>query len=494
MTVHLVGAGPGDPGLLTRRGAELLAIADVVIHDRLSAIELLDLAPADVERIDVGKAPGRARLTQEQINELLVARGRAGQTVVRLKGGDPFVFARGGEEAAALAAAGVPFEVVPGITSALAVPAAAGIPVTQRYSSTSFTVVTGHEDPASEGSVDWEAIAAVGGTIVILMGVGRWPQIAGRLQAGGLPPDTPAAAVRWGTRPQQHTVRATLATLGDEPLEAPSVIVVGAVAREALTWVATRPLSGRRIVVTRSRAQASELVARLRSLGASVVELPAIEVTAPSDGGRALRGALADIDRYTWLVLTSPNGVERTLAEIVDLRALAAVRIAVVGTGTADALAKHQLVADLVPQRFVAESLVEAFPEAPPGRPRVLVAQAAAARDVVADGLRRKGWDVDVVEAYRTAPTDPSAADLAAAAHADAVTFTSSSTVKGFCAAAGVDRVPPVVATIGPITSATARDLGLRVDVEAVEHSIDGLVQALVAHLADRPARRREGG
>ncbi|MCU1352997.1 MAG: uroporphyrinogen-III synthase/uroporphyrinogen-III C-methyltransferase [Acidimicrobiales bacterium] len=494
VTVHLVGAGPGDPGLITRRGAALLAVADVVVHDRLSAVELLDLAPAHAERIDVGKAPGRARRSQEEINELLVERGRQGQTVVRLKGGDPFVFARGGEEAAALAAASVPFEVVPGITSALAVPAAAGIPVTLRYSSTSFTVVTGHEDPSrGAGTVDWEAIARVGGTIVILMGVGRWPHIADRLMAGGVAADTPAAAVRWGTRPEQHTTRATLATLGDHPLAAPSVIVVGAVAGEDLGWFEGRPLFGRRIVVTRSRAQASALVARLQDLGAATVELPAVEVADPTDGGAGLRAALADLAAVDWLVLTSPNGVERTIAEILDLRQLGGVRLAVVGTATAEALARHRLVADLVPERFVAEALVEAFPDVPAAGGRVLLAQAAAARDVVAAGLRAKGWEVVVAEAYRTIAPEPTAADLAAVEGADAVTFTSSSTVTGFCAAVGVERVPPVVACIGPVTAATARAAGLHVDVEAVEHSIDGLVDALVAHLG-RPGAGAPAG
>jgi len=239
VTVYLVGAGPGDPGLITVRGAQLLARADVVVHDRLSAAELLDLAPADAERIDVGKAPKVHRMPQAEINQLLVERGLAGQSVVRLKGGDPFVFARGSEEAQALADAGVPFEVVPGITSAIAVPAYAGIPITQRFSSTSFTVVTGHEDPSSgDGTVDWDAVARIGGTIVILMGIGRWPQIAARLIEGGRPPDTPAAAVRWGTRPEQHTIRATLATLGDHSLAPPSVIVVGSVAAESLEWAA----------------------------------------------------------------------------------------------------------------------------------------------------------------------------------------------------------------------------------------------------------------
>ena len=293
MTVYLVGAGPGDPGLLTLRGAEVLRLADVVVHDLLSAVELLELAPDTAERIDVGKAPRHHRMTQDDINALLVERGLTGQTVVRLKGGDPFVFARGSEEAHALAAAGVPYEVVPGITSALAVPAYGGIPVTQRFSSTSFTVVTGHEDPSSgDGTVDWGAVANTGGTLVILMGVGRWPQIAERLLAAGRSPETPAAAVRWGSRPNQHTVRATLATLADHPLEAPSVIVVGQVAAEDLNWFEGRPLFGRTVVVTRARAQASAFAHELRSLGASVIEAPTIEVVDPSDGGAALRAAV----------------------------------------------------------------------------------------------------------------------------------------------------------------------------------------------------------
>lgn len=488
MTVYLVGAGPGDPGLLTVRGAELLALADVVVHDRLSASELLDLAPRGAERIDVGKSPAHHRMTQEEINALLVERGRTGQTVVRLKGGDPFVFARGSEEAHALAAAHVPYEVVPGITSALAAPAYGGIPVTQRFSSTSFTVVTGHEDPASgEGTVDWDAVANTGGTLVILMGVGRWPRIAERLLAAGRPPDTPAAAVRWGTRPEQHTVRATIATLADHPLAAPSVIVVGSVAAEDLGWFERRPLFGRTVVVTRARAQASGLAHDLRTLGASVVEAPTIEVVDPSDGGAALRAALADVSRYDWLVLTSPNGVARALAHVPDVRALAGVQVAAVGTATADALAQERVVADLVPDRFVAEGLAEVFPAPPVGGGRVLLARAEVARTALPDALRAMGWGVDDVPAYRTAPA-PVAGEVAdRIAAADAVTFTSSSTVTNLVEAIGVERIPPVVATIGPVTSATAAELGLVVSVEADPHTTEALVEALTAELRRLP-------
>ena len=484
VTVYLVGAGPGDPGLLTVRGAELLARAEVVVHDRLSAAELLDLAPASAERIDVGKAPKAHRMTQDQITALLVERGRAGQAVVRLKGGDPFVFARGSEEAAALAAAGVPYEVVPGITSALAVPAYAGIPVTQRFSSTSFTVVTGHEDPWASTETDWDAVARVGGTIVILMGVGRWPQIAARLLAAGRPGDTPAAAVRWGSRPEQHTTRATLATLADHELAAPSVIVVGSVAAVDLDWFTGRALFGRRIVVTRARAQASALVAALRSLGAEVVEAPAIEIVDPDDGGAALREAIARVGSYDWLVLTSPNGGERTFAHVPDGRALAGVRVAAVGSGTAAALARHRIVADLVPEAFVGEALAEAFPAPPPSGGRVLLARAAVARDVVPDGLRAAGWDVDVVDAYRSRPVPLTPEQVDAVAAADAVTFASSSSVTNLCDAIGVDRIPSTVVSIGPVTSATARAQGLVVAAEADPHTLDGLVAAVLAALA----------
>ena len=496
MTIHLVGAGPGDPGLLTLRALEVLRRAEVVVYDRLSQESLLDLAPASAERIDVGKAPGHVRLPQEGINALLVERGRRGGTVVRLKGGDPFVFARGGEEAAALAGAGVPFEVVPGITSAIAVPAYAGIPVTLRHSSTSVTIVTGHEDPAAgdEGTVDWEAVAHVGGTIVILMGVARIGRIAGALMAAGRSPETPIAAVQWGTRPEQRTVRATLATIGDRPLGTPSTIVVGDVAACDLAWFEARPLFGRRVVVTRARAQASELVERLAALGAATVEVPAIEIDDPADGGAALAAAVERLaaGAYGWLVLTSPNGARRLLAALRatgrDARALGGVRLAAIGPGTADVLAAANLVPDLVPPRFVAESLLEAFPDAAGGERPMLLARAAVARDVLPEGLAAKGWRVDVVDAYRTRPAPLDDHRAAALADAEIVTFTSSSTVANFLDAVGRDAVPPVVAAIGPVTAATAREHGLHVDVEAEVHSIDGLVDALCAWAADHPA------
>jgi uroporphyrinogen III methyltransferase/synthase len=483
MTVYLVGGGPGDPGLITVRGAEVLARADVVVYDRLSVASLLDLAPPGAERISVGKAPGRASLPQAEINALLVERGKAQEVVVRLKGGDPFVFARGGEEVAALRAAGVPFEIVPGITSAVAVPAYAGVPVTHRGMASSFTIVTGQEGEAGV-PVDWEAVARVGGTIAVLMGVAKREDIARRLMAGGLPADTPVAAVTWGTRPEQRTHRTTLGRLAGEPIESPAVLVIGAVASLDLPWYEDRPLFGRRIIVTRAREQASGLVERLHELGAATVELPVIEIGEPADGGAALREAARQVGDYDWVAFTSANAVVRFFAALAevgsDTRALGGCRVAAIGPGTADALAAAGLRADLVPERFVAESLLDAFP-AGPGR--VLLPRAAVARDALPAGLAERGWSVDVVEAYRTVVGRPAPEALAGAATAHAVTFTSSSTVTNYLAVAADLPVPPVVACIGPITAATARAAGLTVDVVAAEHTIEGLVAALVGAL-----------
>ena len=482
MTVFLVGAGPGDPGLLTVRAAELLATAEVVVHDRLTPAELRDLAPASAELVDVGKHPGGPADAQTRINELLVELGRTGRRVVRLKGGDPFVFARGAEEAMALSDAGIDFEVVPGVTSAVAAPSSAGIPVTLRGHSAWVTVVTGHEDPAKgEPEVDWEALGALGGTLVVLMGVKRWPEISARLVAGGRDPQTPAAAVRWGSRPEQRTLRGTLGSLDLSDVRPPATVVVGEVAAVDLNWFESRPLFGRTVVVTRTAEQAGELSVRLRRLGAEVLEVPTISVVEPADGGAALREAVARVADYEWVVLTSPNGARRFCAELRDGRDLAGVRLAAIGPGTADVLAAHHLVCDLVPDRFVAEGLLEVFP-APSGRGKVLLARAEVARDVLPEGLAADGWDVDVVTAYRTEPAQVAAETAEQVAAADAVTFTSSSTVTNFVATGA--PVPTVVAAIGPVTAATAQEAGLDVTVEAGVHTLDGLVDALVRHFA----------
>lgn len=485
MTVYLVGAGPGDPGLITVRGRELLERADVVVFDRLAHPSLLDLAPATAERIDVGKAPGRVAMDQDGINATLVEHGLTGATVVRLKGGDPFVFGRGGEEAEVLIEAGIPFEVVPGITSAIAAPAYAGIPVTHRGLSTHVTIVTGHEDPAKGTTdTDWPALARAGGTLVILMGAGRLDTIVDLLIEHGRSPDTPVAAVRWGTRAEQSTTRATLSTITALGVASPSAIVVGPVAGLDLAWFEARPLFGKTVVVTRAREQASSLRVQLEELGAEVIELPSIAI-------EPLPLERARLEGVTWLVFTSANGVagyfERALADHgLDARALGAVRVAAIGPGTAAALADRGITADLVPERFVAESLLEAFPPALTGD-RVVIARAEQARDVLPEGLDRLGYEVEVLPVYRTLTAEPDPVDLerVRAGKVDALTFTSSSTVTNFDLLVGPLPDPaPLVVSIGPITSATARDHGLRIDAEAEPHTIGGLVDALLGALA----------
>ena len=482
MTVYLVGAGPGDPGLLTLRGAEVLGLADVVLHDRLAEQALLDLAPAGAERIDVGKRPG-GPINQQAINDLLEERGKAGLTVVRLTGGDPYVFGRGGEEALALLDAGVPFEVVPGVTAAVAVPAYAGVPLTHRGVSTSFTVVTGHREHGADRATDWEALGRAGGTVVVLMGVAHRADFVPRLIAGGMGPDTPVVAVRWGTRADQCTVRTTLALLPDADLEPPVTIVVGGVAGLDLDWFEGRPLRGRTVVVTRAAHQAGRLTQKLATAGAVVVEMPTVALSGPADGGAAMAAAAARAGSYDWVVFTSANAVERFVSLLRDGRDLAGARIAAIGPGTAAALAERHLVADLVPHRFVAESLVEAFPDPPAPGSTVLAPIAAGARPVLADGLRAKGWTVDVVEAYRTEPVAPPADVLAAAAAADAIAFTSASAVEGYVASAGRSAVPPVVVCIGPVTAEAAEGAGLTVTAVASESTLDGVVSSLIEAL-----------
>jgi uroporphyrinogen III methyltransferase/synthase len=489
VTVYLVGAGPGDPGLLTRRGAEVLARADVVVFDRLVLPALLELAPPTALRLDMGKSPGQ-RGRQEEIHAVLIEHG-ARRTVVRLKGGDPFVFGRGSEEIEALRAAGIDYEVIPGVTSAFAVPASAGVPVTHRGLSTSVTVVTGHVgDPSAPGGVAWDALARAGGTLVILMGMENRAEIARLLMDGGRRPDTPVLVVQWGTAPAQRSVRVPLDQLHAVGLGSPATIVVGPVAGLDLGGHARRPLAGASVVVTRPRPQAHDLVARLADAGAAVVVVPVITVTAPADT-RALEQAAAQAAEYDWIVFTSANAVDRFVALLRDGRSLGGVGIAAVGPATAAALTARNLVADLVPEDATAAGLVASMPAAPtpgavPGRPggRVLFPRAADARDVLAPGLRAKGWLVDEVEAYRTVAagaSDGVTSDvLAAAAAADVITFSSPSTVDRYLTLSG-GRVPPVVACIGPVTAEAARRAGLAVDVVAAEPSDAGLVAGLVA-------------
>jgi uroporphyrinogen III methyltransferase / synthase len=476
LTVYLVGAGPGDPGLLTVRGRELVEAADALVYDRLADPRIVALAPPSAELVYAGKQPGDHAMTQEAINARLLELGRRHETVVRLKGGDPFIFGRGGEEALALAGAGIPFAVVPGISSAYAVPAYAGIPVTQRGSAAQVTFVTGHEDPSKPGSdLDWASLAATPGTLVFLMGTGALAANADRLIAHGMPPETPAAVISNGTRPAQRTVVAPLSGIARaaEGMRPPAITLVGAVAalHEQLSWYERRPLHGRRVVVTRARAQASGLAARLEALGAEVVQAPAIRIEPlPFDP--------PDLATYEIVVMTSGNGVDLLLPG--DVRPLHGARVAAIGPATVAALRARGIVADVVPPEAVSESLLAAL--GPVEGLRVLVATAEGARDVLPDGLRERGARVDVLHLYRTVP-EPVAVD--AVRGADLVTFTSSSTVTHLAAAlgaGGLDGLP--AASIGPVTSATLRECGVEPLVEADPHDVGGLIDAVLRALS----------
>jgi uroporphyrinogen III methyltransferase / synthase len=474
VTAYLVGAGPGDPGLLTVRAIEVIAQADVILHDRLIPPEALAHARDDAEVIDVGKVGGGEQTPQEQTTRLLVEHAVAGRTVVRLKGGDPFVFGRGGEEAQALRAAGCAFEVVPGVTAGVAAAAYAGIPVTHRGLASAVAFVTGHEDPGKdETAVDWAALAAFPGTLVFYMGVRQLPRIAERLVAQGRDPLEPAAVVERGTLPDQRVMRTTLGGLGAVQARAPAVTVVGPVAalHDELAWFGGGPLAGVSVAVTRARAQASGLAASLRALGAAVIEAPAIRI-------ERLDVKLPDLRDYDLLVLTSPNGVDELLRHVHDARAVAGPTIAVIGPGTAAALLARGVRADVVPSRAVGEGLVEALA----GRTfrRALIARAEEARDVVPDALRAAGAEVDVVALYRTVAEPLSESARAQALGADWATFTSASSVRAFHAAAGT-LAGPRLASIGPVTSAALREVGHEPDLEASDHTPDGLIAALVA-------------
>jgi uroporphyrinogen III methyltransferase / synthase len=490
VTVYLVGAGPGDPGLLTARALELIAAADVIVYDRLIPLSALEGARGDAELVYAGKQGGGPSVSQEDIQRLLLEHGAAGRLVVRLKGGDPFVFGRGGEEAEALRAAGIAFEVVPGITAGVAASAYAGIPVTHRDAASAVAFVTGHEDPAKpESALDWGALARFPGTLVVYMGVRQLATIAEHLIAGGRPADEPAAVIERGTLPDQRVVTGTLETIADiaaaEGVAAPAISLFGPVAElhESLSWFDARPLAGVSIAVTRARAQASALAARLRDLGAGAVEAPVIRI-APIDGPPPEPG------RYDLVCLTSPNGVGLLFARLeaagLDARALHGARVAAIGPGTAAALREHGVIADVVPERFIAEGLVEALAEVPVSR--ALVARAAEAREVLPEALRRRGAEVDVMTLYETVAEPLTEAQRLALADVDYVTFTSSSTVRFLFDAVGGGGLPERVrlASIGPVTSDALRERGHEPDVEAEQHDIDGLVAALVADVARR--------
>ena len=504
--VYLIGAGPGDPGLLTLRGKALLARADVVVYDHLVSPRLLEYAPARAERLYVGKQAGAHTLSQEEINRLLVERAGSGATVARLKGGDPFVFGRGGEEALALSDAGILFEVVPGVTAGIAVPAYAGIPVTHRQLAGGVGLLTGHETPdKEESSLNWSALANWKGTLSFYMGTGNLSSICEKLVAEGLDPQTPAAAIRWGATPSQRVVTATVKTLAaaaqSAGLDPPVMIVIGRVValRDKLNWFERRPLFGRRVVVTRARAQASEFAALLEEQGAEVIEVPMLRVEPPADPGplkeSVARAALSNVEwageKFDWIVFTSVHAVKAFFGALsqsgLDSRALARSRVAAIGPATAERLAQYGIRADLQPGTFAAAAVVAALASAGDlkGR-RVLCPRSDIAPPELTDALRERGAVVTEVVAYRTVPDDSNAAhvrDLLLRGEVHWLTFTSSSTVRCFCSAVGSQALlsrGPRIASIGPATSATLRQFGLTSIVEANEHTIPGLLNVIV--------------
>jgi uroporphyrinogen III methyltransferase/synthase len=475
--VHLVGAGPGDPGLLTVRAVELIAQADVVLYDRLIPPEALQHARPGAELVYVGKEGEGPQVPQADTHALLLEHARAGRRVVRVKGGDPFVFGRGGEEALVLREAGVPFEVVPGVTAGVAAPAYAGIPVTHRGTAGAVAFVTGHEDPAKqETGIDWPALARFPGTLVFYMGVRALPRITERLMAGGRAETEPVAVVERGTLPGQRTVLATLRDVAERAaqaqIRAPAITLVGPVAllREQLAWLEARPLHGRTVAVTRARAQASALAARLRSLGASVVEAPAIRV-------RPLDTTLPPLRVYDLVCVTSPNCAELLMDRLRDARELAGIAVAAIGPGTARALRERGVEPDVVPDRAVADGLVEALADVPVKR--ALIARAAEGREVLPDALRARGVEIDVAPLYETVAEPLADGAREAAAAADYLLFASASSVRFFAQAGGALQGPRLV-SIGPATSDELRAHGTEPDVEAEPHTPDGLLDALL--------------
>ncbi|WP_425263929.1 uroporphyrinogen-III C-methyltransferase [Thermoflavimicrobium dichotomicum] len=496
--VYLVGAGPGDPGLITLKGKEAIKRADVIVYDRLASSQLLRYARSDAERIYVGKSPEHHTYTQEEINDILVQKAKEGKIVTRLKGGDPFVFGRGGEEAERLAAEGIPFEVIPGITSAIAVPAYAGIPVTHRDFNSSFAIVSGHK----YSSVQWGLLAQATETLVFLMGVSNLPLIVEELIKHGRPEQTPIALIRWGTRVEQETLVGTLADIVEKAREAkfrsPAIIIVGNVVRlrEKISWFEKKPLFGKRVLVTRSRSQNSELAEKIEALGGEAWEFPVIQITPPTDW-EPLDRALDRLGEYDWVIFTSANGVkfffQRLLEKKIDIRQMAKARIAAVGEKTAIALREKGLLVDVFPGEFKAEALVESLrPFIQPGQ-EILIPRANIARNVLPQELEQMGCHVTAVDAYETRPNIENATEIIEMLREGAIhiiTFTSSSTVKNLveglkssCNDVIALLNQATIACIGPITASTAEKLGLRVDVIAENYTIEGLLERITKQL-----------
>jgi uroporphyrinogen III methyltransferase/synthase len=498
--VYLVGAGPGDPGLITAKGLRCIETADVLIYDYLASKTFLSHTRPQCECIYVGKKGGDHTLSQDGINQLIVDKARQGNIVTRLKGGDPFIFGRGGEEAEVLVEAGIPFEVVPGVTSAIAGPAYAGIPLTHRQFTSTLAFVTGHEDPTKDASgIDWSALARGIGTLVFFMGVKNLPHIVDRLLDNGRPSHTPVALVRWGTTPHHKTVTGTLGNIVKRAkaaaIKAPALIVVGEVVnlRDTLQWFEKRPLLGKRIVVTRARAQASDLVLTLSDLGAECVECPTIDVVEP-DSWQPMDDAIDSINKYQWLIFTSVNGVQfffnRLFGRGMDVRVLGHLKTAAIGPSTAKRLLDFGITTDILPETYQAESVVKAFTDVPVQGRKVLLPRAKEARAVLPEELRRMGAQVDEIVAYQTLQATEGQSDLLDALrhrNIDMVTFTSSSTVRNFKALLPEQEVQDLtggvtVACIGPITADTAKSLGFRTDLVADEFTIDGLTTAITRY------------
>ena len=499
--VYLIGAGPGDIKLITVKGLECIQKADVIVYDRLANPRLLSYRRPDAELIYVGKAPDRHTLTQDEINQVLVEEGLKGKIVARLKGGDPYVFGRGGEEGEELRKAGVAFEEVPGITSAISVPAYAGIPITHRDFTSSFTVITGHEEPGKETSnINWPRLAQDPGTLVFLMGVGNLPQIVEKLIANGKNEKTPIALIRWGTRPEQQVVTGTLenivAVVAQAGLKSPAIIIIGQVVtlRDTLRWFEDQPLFGKRVLVTRSREQASVLSEKLESLGAEAWEYPTIKIKEP-EALAALDEAVANAGTYSWIIFTSVNGVkaffQRLRAQKLDIRSLKEAKICAIGPKTAEALEERGLLVDVMPEVFRAEAVLEALQGRIQPGDKILLPRADLARLVLVDSLQQLGAQVDEVVAYQTVLADAADTQLLLeklrAGEIHVLTFTSSSTVTNFLQLIGDQRQlleGITVACIGPITAETAKKNGLSVDICAEQYTIDGLVEAIQRYFA----------
>ncbi|MEJ2285365.1 MAG: uroporphyrinogen-III C-methyltransferase [Desulfobacterales bacterium] len=498
--VYLVGAGPGDPGLITVKGRECIQTADVIIYDYLASPALLKHAPPEADMIYVGKKGGDHTLSQDEINALIVEKAKAGLTVCRLKGGDPFIFGRGGEEAEILVSKAIPFEIVPGVTSAIAAAAYAGIPLTHRKLAATLAFVTGHEDPhKEESSIEWESLAGGIGTLVFFMGVKNLPDITQKLIANGKSPETPVALIRWGTTPAQKTVTGNLdninARVKEAGLKAPAIIVVGDVVnlRKTLKWFETRPLLGKRIIVTRAREQASDLVRQLSDLGAECLEFPTIKIV-PADDLSPIDAAIENLSAFDWIVFTSVNGVQfffdRLFASNRDVRALTHLGTAAIGPATAGRLLKFGLKSDIVPQNYRAESVVEAFSKEKLKGKKILLPRAAEARKVLPVELRKMGAEVEEVTVYHTEKVTDHADLLVKQLEdnsIDLITFTSSSTVKNFKDLLPSNKFNQLVAgvkiaSIGPITTDTASQLGFKVDTTADSYTIPGLCEAVLKY------------